>query len=161
MFKALIMALAAGFSWSALAVEPLVVMDPRDPDYSYYVDYVRLDDKTIAPHQWRIYADIDMFGVSGRVVPIEDGQGPNILNLVFAVNGGVYYVDSGLSDIHSFKIRRRWEAFPEPGVFVRVEGIRFNPRIARNVPVQVWIKIATPDGRGLPILKTFEGNWDM
>lgn len=161
MCNSLLIALAAAFSWSALAIEPLHLIDPRDAEHSYFVDYVRLDHKTIAPNQWRIYADIDHFGLGGRVVPIEDGQAPNFLNLVFAVNGGVYYVDALLSDISSFKIRRRWEAFPEPGIFVRVEGTRFNPRIRADLPVQMWIKIATPEGFALPVFRTFEGNYDL
>lgn len=161
MYNALLMALVAGFSCSALAMQPLQIMDPRDPDFPFYLAYVRLEDKTIAPNQLRLYADISEFGVTGRVVPIQEVQGTNFLNLVLAVNGGVYYVNSMLSDISSFKLRRRWEGYPGPGIYIRVEGTRYSLRMQTHFPIQLWIRIATPDGQALPHLSTFEGNYDL
>jgi hypothetical protein len=165
MFKSIlkISALAAVCSVSgfALAMEPLVAISPADQDYSYYSAVVNLDQKMVNDGFVGTYSDFNMFNVNGRIVPLADGSPSNPYNLVVTVNGNLYYVDAILNTVDSFKIRRRWKNNPEPGVFLRIEGRRVNPEDGHSEIVQVWIKIATPEGRALPVLKLLEGNYDL
>jgi hypothetical protein len=82
------------------------------------------------------------------------------------VNGNLYYVDTILTRLLpdengvNFKLRRRWKNNPEPGIFVRVAGTRFNPIESKEEYTQIWIKIAETDGTSIPVLRVTEGNWD-
>ena len=153
--------IAAGFSISALAMEPLRVITPADQDYGFYSSAVNMDQKLVDNGWISVYADFNQWNVYGRIVQLRDGSTSNPYNLVLTVNGNLYYVDAVLNSVDSFKIRRRWRSNPEPGIFLRVEGKRLNPENGFTEAVQVWIKVATPEGRVLPVLKLMEGNYDL
>lgn len=159
--KSLVLAVASLIGLSAFAMEPLEVISQRDQDYNFYSAAVNMDQKMVNDGLIKIYSDFNMFNVSGRIVPIADGSPSNPYNMVLTVNGNLYYVDSILNSVDSFKIRRRWKNNPEPGVFIRIEGRRVNPEDGHVGYVQVWIKIATPEGRALPVLKVLEGDYDL
>lgn len=155
------LALAASFSISALAMEPLYAISPNDRDYGFYSGIVNMDQKLVNDGWVSTYSDFNQWNVSGRVVPLRDGSSSNPFNLVVSVNGNLYYVDAVLNTVDNFKIRRRWRDNPEPGVFLRIEGMRLNPEDGSREQVQLWIKISTPEGRALPVLKLLEGNYDL
>jgi len=159
--KGFALTLASVFSIGAFAMEPLVAIGSDDQDYEYYSSVLNLDQNLVNKGIVGIYSDFNMFNVSGRAVVVADGTPSNPYNLVLAVNGNLYYVDILLNSVDSFKIRRRWKNNPEPGVFLRIEGTRVNPEDGRAEVVQVWIKISTPEGRALPVLKLLEGNYDL
>ena len=152
---------ALTFGSFALAMEPLKVITPDDQEYGYYSDVVNVDQKLVNDGLIGVYSDFNMFNVTGRVVSIADGSPSNPYNLVLMVNGNLYFVDAILNTVDNFKIRRRWTNNPEPGVFLRIEGSRVNPEDGASELVQVWIKIATPEGRALPVLKLLEGDYDL
>ena len=155
------LATAALFSTFSLAMEPLKAIDPNDEEYDYYSSVIAIDQKLVNEGMIGVYADFNVFNVNGRVVPINDGSVANPYNLVVSVNGGLYYVDAILNTVTSYKLRRRWVNNPEPGVFLRIEGTRVNPEDFTSEVVTLWIKIATPEGRALPVLKVLEGNYDL
>lgn len=159
--KILTCLVAVTFGSFALAMEPLKVITPDDQEYGYYSQVVNIDQKLVNDGLIGLYSDFNMFNVTGRVVSIADGSRSNPYNLVLTVNGNLYYVDAILNTVDNFKIRRRWTNNPEPGVFLRIEGRRVNPEDGVSEQVQVWIKIATPEGRALPVLKLLEGNYDL
>lgn len=159
--KLIAFAIAAGFSISVSAMEPLRVITPADQDYGFYSAAVNMDQKLVDNGWISVYADFNQWNVYGRIVQLRDGSTSNPFNLVLTVNGNLYYVDAVLNSVDSFKIRRRWLNNPEPGVFIRVAGKRLNPEDNTLEAVQVWIKVATPEGRVLPVLKLMEGNYDL
>jgi hypothetical protein len=159
--KILTALVALTFSNFVLAMEPLKAISPEDQDYGYYSQVVNIDQKLVNDGLIGLYSDFNMFNVTGRAVLIADGSPSNPFNLVLTVNGNLYYVDTILNTVDNFKIRRRWTNKPEPGVFLRIEGRRVNPEDGVSESVQVWIKIATPEGRALPVLKLLEGNYDL
>lgn len=113
------------------------------------------------------YIDFNNFNVAGRIVPVRDGLPENPYNIVILVNGRLFYVDlfahALVADRNGirFKIRRRLANNPEPGVFIRLEIVRLNPDSRRVEPTQVWLKVAGPEGRVLPVMKVLEGNFDL
>ncbi len=125
--KILSAAIAAGFSMSVYAMEPLSVITPADQTYGFYSAAVNMDQKLINDGWVGIYADFNQWNVYGRIVQLRDGSTSNPYNLVVSVNGNLYYVDALLNSVDSFKIRRRWRNNPEPGIFLRIEGQRLNP----------------------------------
>ncbi len=165
--KALALSATLLLSTLTSAMEPLTVISPLDEDYNYYSGVVNMDQKLVNEGLIGVSTEYDMFNVTGRVVAIADGTRVNPYNrlnpynLVLTVNGNLYYVDSILNRVDSFKIRRRWANNPEPGVFLRIEGRRLNPDDGRSEVATVWIKIATPEGRALPVLKVLEGDYDL
>jgi hypothetical protein len=159
--KLLAIIIALSFGNLALAMEPLKAISPDDPDFTFYSNVVNIDQKLVNDGWISLYSDFNMFNVNGRAVAITDGSRSNPYNLVLTVNGNLYYVDAILNTVDNFKIRRRWANNPEPGVFLRIEGQRVNPEDGVSELVQVWIKIATPEGRALPVLKLLEGNYDL
>ena len=108
---------------------------------------------------------------TGRMTLIADGSLEYPYNVILEVglypNTNLYYIDTILSRILAdengmhFKIRRRWKNNPEPGIFLRIEGTRFNPVRGYEEVVQIWVKYADTQGNALPVLKTFEGNYDL
>lgn len=161
MLKSLILVLAGMLGSSAFAFEPLVAFCPQDPDYGYYSSVLAVDQKLVNEGVVTSYTDIDLFNVNGRIVTVVDGSLANPMNLVLGANGNMYYIFANLNSVDNFKIRRRGTNNPEPGVFLRVEGTRRDERTFRIAPITVWIKIATPEGRALPVLKVFEGDYDL
>jgi hypothetical protein len=159
--KVLVLAFTALFSTLAFAVEPLRAIDYDDVDYGYYSAIVAMDQKMVNEGMINGYTDYNLFKVNGRAVALADGSVSNPYNLVLTVNGNLYYVDAILSSINNFKLRRRWKSNPEPGVFLRIEGTRIHPEDFTVDKVTLWIKIATPEGRALPVLTVLEGDFDL
>lgn len=148
-------------SASAYAFEPLQAIERGDEDYAYYLSVINMDQRLIDKGVITESAEINHFNIRGRIVPLRDGSIVNPLNLILMVNGNLYYVDSIMNRVDSFKIRRRWRNNPEPGVFLRIAGSRHNPETDADEAVQLWIKVSTNEGRALPVLKLFEGNFDL
>jgi len=153
--------IAALFSTVVLAVEPLRAISVNDEDYDYYSAVAEVNQKLVNEGMISNFTDFDMFNVRGRIVDLADGSLANPYNLVITVNGNLYYVDAIMSRVTNYKIRRRWVNNPEPGVFLRIQGTRINTDDYSTEKVTLWIKIATPEGRALPMLKVLEGNFDL
>ncbi len=160
--KFFIFVLAASFSNFALAMIPLHRIALNDPSYSFYSAVANVDQKLVNDG-WigGKYAEFNQWNVQGRIVPVRDGSSSNPINLVVSVNGGIYYVDGILRNVKEYKIRRRWRNNPEPGIFLRIEGERLNPEDGIMEQVTLWLKIATPEGRSLPVLDLLEGDFDL
>lgn len=150
----------AGPSWDVPA------MTEKTPAYNEYMEILANAESGNGGMNDE-YVDFNNFNVSGRMVAIRDGLPENPYNILISVNGKVFYVDvlahSILPDGNGikYKIRRRHANNPEPGVFIRLDIERLNPQTRRIEPTQVWMKVATPEGRVLPVMKVLEGNYDL
>lgn len=165
--KTAILTFIFAYVMGANAMEPGVAISPADVDYNYYSDilnpnqdYVKSGLVLDGVAQW------DVFNTQGAIAAINDGSYDYPYNVVLKVNGNLYYVDTILTRLLpdengvNFKLRRRWKNNPEPGVFVRIAGTRFNPIESKEEYTQIWIKIAETNGTSIPVLRVTEGNWD-
>lgn len=165
--KTAILTFIFAYVMGANAMEPGVAISPADVDYNYYSQLLEQNQNHVKSGlvlggvaEWTV------FNTVGSIAAINDGSYDYPYNVVLRVNGNLYYVDTILSTVMPdengvmFKIRRRWNNNPEPGVFIRIAGTRFNPIQSIYEYTQIWIKIADTKGNSIPVLRVTEGNWD-
>jgi hypothetical protein len=149
------------FTLPGFAAEPLHVIAPSDPDYSYYRRAVDLDEDYVRQDLIGPYADFDTSKIfkdvpgsnpiRGRFVIFNDGNPYNPVNLVVSLNGALYYIDSDLSSFDSkFSLRRVWD--DDAGIFLIFHGHRSGANQGEIRDIEIHLKIATPGGRVLKIL---------
>jgi hypothetical protein len=154
-------------STSLFAMIPNRAIGPQEEDYEYYMSIIRKESRHREEGRISNHTDYDVFNVHGRIVPYATSNPTNPINLVMTVNGNLYYVDTILSSLKTpngamtFKARRRWKNNPEPGVFIVVEGKRTEVETGEDVPIQIWMKVATTDGHALDELVLLEGNFEL
>jgi hypothetical protein len=164
-----LLALSANAQNLSEPMEPLVAMDQKnDEDFRYYTGVINREQTFIDQGliDGRVWIWENIFDTYGEAVWIKDGSPEYPYNLVVRAQGRLYYIDTIFTSILSdekgtqLKLRRRWANDPAPGVFIRLEGTRFNPDIGMEEYTQLWVKIAETDGSPLRVLELFTGNYD-